>query len=41
MLTVRLTDSEKRALDEARGRMALSKYVRRVIRHSIGESDED
>ena len=31
ILTVRLTDNEKRRLDEIRGRMPISKFVRRLI----------
>jgi len=40
ILTVRLTDNEKRRLDELRGRMALSKFVRRAILKAGKNADD-
>ncbi len=43
ILTVRLTASEKRRLDEKRGRMGLSKFVRRTLLRAedLAEVDQD
>jgi hypothetical protein len=41
ILTVRLTTNEKRRLDELRGRMPLSKFVRRAVLKAAKVEDGD
>jgi hypothetical protein len=41
ILTVRLTTNEKRRLDELRGRMPLSKFVRRAVLKTTRQIEAD